>query len=280
MKKIYVLFIALSALLLTGCENDPIIYNGPDFVSFSEKTISKVVRSEADGMVTIEVGCANKSNEARTFTVSVDAANTTAVEGTDFDFVSKSVTIPAGEYVGKIQIKGNYDNLTPEGVTLTLKLDADASMIQEGTTHSVRVNLSRFFEFNMDWLVGAWLAQDVRNGAVLDMTGYGDFYDVEIEKVDENTIVIKGFFQGLPSELEATVDWDNGTISIPIEQYVFTNGGSDHRFFFNIAGSSLVDAPVVGEVNYNGIVTGSYAILNASLSGWFPIITTMKKVEE
>lgn len=280
MKKIYVLFIALSALLLTGCENDPITYSGPDFVSFSEATISKAVRAGEDGIVTVGIGCANKSSEARTFTVSVDAANTTAVEGTDFEFVSKSVTIPAGEYVGKIQIKGNYDNLTPEGVVLTLKLDADASMIQEGTTHSIKINLSRFFEFNMEWLVGAWLAQDVKNGAVLDMTGYGDFYDVEIEKVDENTIVIKGFFQGLPSELEATVDWDNGTISIPIEQYVFTNGGSNHMFFFNIAGSSLVDAPVVGEVNYNGIVTGSYAILNASLSGWFPIITAMKKVEE
>ena len=131
MKNIYILFIALSALFLTGCENDTITYSGPDFVSFSEATISKAIRAGEDGVVSIEIGCAGKSNEDRTFTVAVDAANTTAVEGTDFDFVSKTVKIPAGEYVGKLQIKGNYDNLTPEGVTLTLKLNADEGMIQE-----------------------------------------------------------------------------------------------------------------------------------------------------
>lgn len=76
MKKIYVLFIALSALLLTGCENDSITYSGPDFVSFSEATISKAIRAGEDGVISIEIGCAGKSNEARTFIVSVDAANT------------------------------------------------------------------------------------------------------------------------------------------------------------------------------------------------------------
>ncbi len=274
MKKIYVLFIALSALLLTGCENDPITYNGPDFVSFSEKTISKVVRAGEDGIVTVEIGCANKSSEARTFTVSVDAANTTAVEGTDFEFVSKSVTIPAGEYVGKIQIKGNYDNLTPAGVVLTLKLDADASMIQEGTTQSVRVNLSRFFEFNMEWLEGNWVALDTKNGEP-----EGDPYGMEIEEIAGDTIAIKGLW-GTTAVLKGIVDWNNSQISIPVGQYMYTHSTLGPVYFFNVVGSSLSNKPVVCEVNYKGIVTGSFGILSASYSGWFPYITIMEKAEE
>lgn len=274
MKKIYVLFIALSAFLLTGCENDPITYNGPDFVSFSEKTISKVVRAGEDGIVTVEIGCANKSSEARTFTVSVDAANTTAVEGTDFEFISKSVTIPAGEYAGKIQIKGNYENLTPEIVTLTLKLDADASMIQEATTHSVKINLSRFFEFTMEWLEGAWVAQDFYDGEE-----DGDPYEMEIRKIDNDTIAIKGLF-GTSSALKAIVDWNNSQILIPMGQYLYTHKTAGPMYFFNVIGSSLSSKPVVCEVNYNGIVTGTYGVLNASYSGWFPFVTMMEKAEE
>ncbi|MCM1030259.1 MAG: hypothetical protein NC410_02280 [Oscillibacter sp.] len=251
MKKIYVLFIALSALLLTGCENDPIIYNGPDFVSFSEKTISKVVRSEADGMVTIEVGCANKSNEARTFTVSVDAANTTAVEGTDFDFVSKSVTIPAGEYAGKIQIKGNYDNLTPEGVTLTLNLDVDASMIQEGTTHSVKITMSRFFEVNMEWLCGVWDWTDYD----LSSGEEDDSYQVEITEVDENTVSIYNIWGGGRS-VTATVDWENGVISILPDQviYVHSSYGNVYMDWTNGASFSRT-APISASCTFRGIET-------------------------
>lgn len=274
MKNIYILFIALSALFLTGCENDTITYSGPDFVSFSEATISKAIRAGEDGVVSIEIGCAGKSNEARTFTVAVDAANTTAVEGTDFDFVSKTVTIPAGEYVGKLQIKGNYDNLTPEGVTLTLKLNADEAMIQEGTTTVCKLNLSRFFEFNMDWLEGDWLAADTQNGEP-----DGDPYGMEIEQINGDTIAIKGIW-GTSAVLKGIVDWDNSQIQIPMGQYMYTHNSGGPMYFFNVQGSSLVNGPVICEVSYKGIVTGTYGVLNASYSGWFPFVTTMEKMEE
>ena len=273
MKKIYILFIALSAFFLMGCENDPIHYSGPDFVSFNEGAINKVVKENEDGILEITLGVSKTSNADRTFSVVVDAANTTAVEGQDYEFVNKTVTIPAGKYTGVIKVKGNYDNLTPEAVKLTLNLVADQSMLQEGTTTSVVVNLSRFFEITMDWLEGNWLAQDTKNGA-----NDGDPYDMTIEQINGDTIAIGGLF-GTPSLIKGIVDYDNAQIQIPMQQYMFTHNTLGPVYIFNVVGSSLYNKPIVCDINFRGITTGSYGVLNASYSGWFPYITVMVKEE-
>lgn len=265
MKNIYILFIALSALFLTGCENDTITYSGPDFVSFSEATISKAIRADEDGVVSIEIGCAGKSNEARTFTVAVDAANTTAVEGTDFDFVSKTVTIPAGEYVGKLQIKGNYDNLTPEGVTLTLKLNVDEGMIQEGTTHSIKINLSRFFEVNMEWLCGTWQWTDYTFDGEEDNS-----YEVKITKVDENTISLYNVWDGKKS-ITATVDWANGVINILPDQVIDVDSryGNVYMNWYNNGYSRK--NPIAGTCTFRGIQIGTWGafVHDFQAGAWF-----------
>jgi len=273
MKKIYILFIALSAFFLMGCENDPIHYSGPDFVSFNEGAINKVVKENEDGILEITLGVSKTSNADRTFSVVVDAANTTAVEGQDYEFVNTTVTIPAGEYTGVIKVKGNYENLTPEAVKLTLKLVADQSMLQEGTTTSVVVNLSRFFEITMDWLEGYWLAQDTKNGA-----NDGDPYDMTIEQINGDTIAIGGLF-GTPSVIKGIVDYDNAQIQIPIQQYMFTHNTLGPVYIFNVVGSNLLNKPIVCDINFRGITTGSYGVLSASYSGWFPYVTVMVKEE-
>ena len=273
MKRIYILFIALSAFFITGCQNDPIIYSGPDFVSFDKSTLNQAIKENGDGIVEITLGVSKTSSEDRTFSVTVDAANTTAVEGQDYDFVNKSVTIPAGEYTGVIKVKGYYNNLTPDAVKLTLNLVADQSMLQEGTTTKVAINLSRFFEITMDWLEGNWLAQDTKNGA-----NDGDPYDMRIEQINGDTIAIGGLF-GTPSVIKGIVDYDNSQIQIPIQQYMFTHDELGPVYIFNVVGSSLINAPIVCDINFKGITTGSYGILSASYSGWFPYVTILSKEE-
>lgn len=273
MKKIYILFIALSAFFLMGCENDPIHYSGPSFVSFNEGTVNKVVKENEDGILEITLGVSQTSNEDRSFSVSVDAANTTAVEGQDYDFVNKSVTIPAGEYTGVIKVKGYYDKLTPDAVKLTLNLVADQSMLQEGTTTQIAINLSRFFEVTMDWLEGEWSAQDTKNGE-----NDGEAYDMEIQQINGDTIAISGLF-GTSSVIKGIVDYDNSQIQIPIQQYMFTHATLGPVYLFNVIGSSLVNRPIVCDINFRGITTGSYGILNPSYSGWFPYVTILSKKE-
>lgn len=274
MKKLYILLIFLLSIGLWGCDDHEAgVYKGGDFVTFLNKTENKVIRENEDGITEIKIGVAKKSNTDRTFSVTVDAANTTAVEGQDYDFVNKNVTIPAGEFVGAIKVKGYYDNLTPEAVKLTLNLVADQSMLQEGTTTSVVVNLSRFFEITMDWLEGNWLAQDTKNGA-----NDGDPYDMTIEQINGDTIAIGGLF-GTPSVIKGIVDYDNAQIQIPIQQYMFTHNTLGPVYIFNVVGSSMLNKPIVCDINFRGITTGSYGVLNASYSGWFPYITVMVKEE-
>lgn len=271
------LFVALSALLLAGCENEPITYSGPDFVSFTKKTVSKAVRKDEDGIVSIQIGVANKSNEARTFAVSVDAENTTAVEGKDFDFVTKSVTIPAGEYVGDIQIKGYYDNLTPEGVTLTLNLDDNAGMIQEGTTHSVKISLSRYFKVDMEWLCGSWEWTDYN----LKSGEEDDSYEVKITKVDDNTVSLYNVWGGKKS-ITATVDWDKGLLNILPDQviYIHSKYGNVYMDWYNNGYSRK--NPIVGTCTFRGIAIGGWGAfvhdysVGASFGGLY---SSLKKME-
>lgn len=275
MKKLYILLIFLLTLSLWGCDDhEADVYKGGDFVTFLNKTENKVVRENEDGIIEVQIGVAKKSNTDRTFSVTVDAAKTTAVEGQDYDFVNKNVTIPAGEFVGAIKIKGNYDNLTPEGVKLTLNLNADEALIQAGTTiATTTVNLSRFFEVTMDWLQGNWMAQDTKDGA-----NDGDTYDMTIQQINGDTIAIGGLF-GTPSVIKGIVSFNDSQIEIPIQQYMFDHNTLGPVYIFNVVGTSLRNEPIICNIDFKGITTGSYGILNTSYSGWFPYITIMTKEE-
>ena len=97
MKKLYILLIFLLSIGLWGCDDHEAgVYKGNDFVTFLNKTENKIIRENEDGITEIKIGVAKKSNTDRTFSVTVDAANTTAVEGQDYDFINKNVTIPSG----------------------------------------------------------------------------------------------------------------------------------------------------------------------------------------
>ena len=267
MKKIYILFIALSAFFLMGCENDPIHYSGPDFVSFNEGAINKVVKENEDGILEITLGVSKTSNADRTFSVVVDAANTTAVEGQDYDFVNKSVIIPAGKYTGTIKIKGYYNNLPKEGdKKLVLKLDADEGMLQEGTTTSMAIYLSRFFELKMDWLVGTWVwtDYDYSTGETTD----DDTYLVEITKVSDNKITIYNVWAG-GKTINATVDLEEGQIIIDPDQviYVHSSYGDITMDYFD--GQTVKDKNIIGQCTFRGISIAGWTAYTWSGGGYF-----------
>lgn len=273
MKRLYFLTIVLFTLVLSGCKNDAVLFDGPTFLEFINSTDKLLVKDTDTGILEIEVGISNKTKEDMTINIVVDETKSTAVEGRDFSFVTKTVTIPAGQNIGKFSIKANYDNLTPEGVVLVIKMDVDASLIQEAIGNEMTINLSRFFEVSMEWLTGNWKAQDNYKGA-----DDGEPYDVVIEEVDETHIIFWGL-AGAEEGIEAKVDWDNSQIIIDWGQYVFTHQELGHCFIFNVVGSSLINAPIQCEITYKGIVTGSYGILNQEYSGWFPFFTTLTKPE-
>lgn len=268
MKKLYILLIFLLSIGLWGCDDHEAgVYKGNDFVTFLNKTENKIIRENEDGITEIKIGVAKKSNTDRTFSVTVDAANTTAVEGQDYDFINKNVTIPAGEFVGVIKIKGYYDNLTPEGVKLTLKLNADEALIQAGTTiTTTTVNLSRFFEITMDWLEGVWVwtDYDYSTGETTD----DDTYLVEITKVSDNKITIYNVWAG-GKTINATVDLEEGQIIIDPDQviYVHSSYGDITMDYFD--GQTVKDKNIIGQCTFRGISIAGWTAYTWSGGGYF-----------
>lgn len=268
MKKLYILLIFLLSIGLWGCDDHEAgVYKGNDFVTFLNKTENKIIRENEDGITEIKIGVAKKSNTDRTFSVTVDAANTTAVEGQDYDFINKNVTIPAGEFVGVIKIKGYYDNLTPEGVKLTLKLNADEALIQAGTTiTTTTVNLSRFFEITMDWLEGVWVwtDYDYSTGETTD----DDTYLVEITKVSDNKITIYNVWAG-GKTINATVDLEEGQIIIDPDQviYVHSSYGDITMDYFD--GQTVKDKAIIGQCTFRGISIAGWTAYTWSGGGYF-----------
>ncbi len=267
MKRIYILFIALSAFFITGCQNDPIIYSGPDFVSFDKSTLNQAIKENGDGIIEITLGVSKTSDKDRTFSVIVDAANSNAIEGQDYDFVNKSVIIPAGKYTGTIKIKGYYNNLPKEGdKKLVLKLDADEGMLQEGTTTSMAIYLSRFFELKMDWLVGTWVwtDYDYSTGETTD----DDTYVVEITKVSDNKITIYNVWAG-GKTINATVNVEEGQIIIDPDQviYVHSSYGDITMDYFD--GQTVKDKNIIGQCTFRGISIAGWTAYTWSGGGYF-----------
>lgn len=255
MKRLYFLTIIFITLVLTSCNNDPVLYNGPTFLEFTNSSANLVVRANT-GTLECEVGISNKAKEDMTINIAVVAEKTTAVEGRDFDFVSKTVTIPAGKNVGTFQIKGNYANLTPEGVRLVVKMDVEDALLQENIGNEMTINLSRFFEVTMEWICGnwTWTDYDFNTGETTE----SDTYTVSITEAGDNKIEITNVWDG-GRTITATVDLENSHISIDPNQVIFVhnNYGNTYMNYFNGSAYSRT-LPISGECTFRGI----------SIDGW------------
>lgn len=270
MKKLYIVLIFLLSISLWGCEDHEAgVYKGGDFATFLKETENKAIRENEDGIIEVKIGVAQKSDTDRTFSVTVDAANTTAVEGRDYDFVNKDVTIPAGEFIGVIKIKAYYTNLTPEGVKLTLNLNTDEALIQTGTTViTTTLNLSRFFEVTMDWLEGIWVwtDYDYSTGETTDE----DTYLVKITKVSDNKITIYNVWAG-GMTINATVDLEEGEIIIDPDQVIVVHSnplyGNITMDYFD--GQTVKDKDIIGQCTFRGISIAGWTAYTWSGGGYF-----------
>ncbi len=126
MKKIkYILksSLAVFALLaMTSCEEDLLIYTGDgDATAFSfARTAETVPFCTPTATITVEATKASSVDRTVNFTVN---AGSTAAPG-EYNLPATSVTIPAGEYLGSVEMSVNFGAI-PDGQTSTLILDID-----------------------------------------------------------------------------------------------------------------------------------------------------------
>jgi len=256
MKK-YILLIcsAIVVFSMTTCTEEGMEFDnyggkGLAFTHFVGSSQSLAAKTDAY-TATIQVSSTAKSDAARTYTLNVDPLST-AVEGTHYTLSSKTVTIPAGEYAGSVTITANLDNLTPETVTANFSIDSE-DFIDYGRQYSVSMYL--FFEVSWDWLLGSWIWTDYYMGAPDDQ------YEVEITKIDDNTIGITNIWDG-EMTIEATVDFDNSKIIIKPRQpyYDYWEDGESYGFLYmdQCASDDWHDYstvnPIIGNCSFDGTI--------------------------
>lgn len=153
--KSFIIF-AAAALVLNGCgEAEPIIYDGPVFVSFTDGTMADYFVQADNTPFPVQVGI--PSPHGSDITIDLEVLYASGEAGTHYDLPS-SVTIPAGDVVATIPVKGYFDNLAggrKDTVMFQLLGEEVASFDTAYTVY-----LQQFCPFDIANFEGDWTANE------------------------------------------------------------------------------------------------------------------------
>lgn len=162
---------AATALVLNSCgEADPILYDGPTFVSFTDGTEGSYFVQSDNATYPIQVGLPKAADSD--FSVSIEVVSTTATAGTHYD-IPTSVTISKGEVVADIEFQGYFDELSGRKDTVVFQLAGD-QVASFDTAYTVI--FQQYCPLEISEFVGDWTANEVS-----DYSGAYDPYTVTFE---------------------------------------------------------------------------------------------------
>lgn len=190
MKKIsFYPFTVLVFLLaaLTGCESEPVIYSGNEYVMFSDSVHSMPVTPDTDKIFNVTVSTSKAFDQDRNYAVELVINKSNAIEGRHFDLVSNNVLIKAGELTGNVQIKGYYDNIVyGDSLAFTLRLLAPKETVWDLYGNETNISIIKCIPFSIDDYVG--------NLKMMATFPYGEsvktFY-LKSEKLNDSTLIIR-----------------------------------------------------------------------------------------
>lgn len=130
MKIIYKLsYIFFFAAFLTSCEEEVVKYDtngGKEAYLFTQEESDLPIGVDGASSVMVEVGATTKSNSDRVIPITIDPSSTATPD--QYSINAASLVIPAGEFVGHVEIIGNFDAV-PDGAAPTLVLNLDTTGI-------------------------------------------------------------------------------------------------------------------------------------------------------
>lgn len=211
--KSFIIFAAV-ALVLNSCgDPEPIIYDGPLFVSFTGGTSGHYFVQEGNTPFPVQVGI--PSPVANDVTVQIELISATGEEGTQFDLPS-SVTIRAGEVISAVPVKGYFEHLAGRKDTISFQLVGD-EVANFDTAYTLI--LQQFCTFDINTFTGPYSC---------DEEGYG-VYEVNftIDTTRANAILNDNFWNyaapGQKLQYVFTGDFDQVVI-IPEQEFTFGDG--------------------------------------------------------
>lgn len=213
MKKNIFKFVALffAVGFLFSCQEDEVFYdvNGNNTLAgfVNERGNLAVFETGLDSYE-IEVGVTTVSNVDRTIALTINNELTTALP-TEYSIDNATLNVPAGSFVGKVLVKGNFAALAP---TVTKVLVLELADVTGGnvSNDNKRFALSIFpaCEYNRDSFIGSYEA--VRGANI---------YDVEITAGEgPNDLLIQNIHGAYPSsvtKITLSGDVSNPVISFP-----------------------------------------------------------------
>ena len=254
MKKIlYTIIVALS-LGFASCTDEGGIdcntYDGKGLEFLHFATSGSFLIEKDTEAIEVKVGITSASDQDRTFNISIDESST-AVEGRDFKLASRTVTIPAGQYIGTILIEPLYETMNQDETT-TVVLELDTELISPAYGKTTQLNFTYAFTVDMDYLCGIWSGTDYN----IDGSTEGP-WNITISKKSDNEIYIENFWDG-GEIIVANVNFDDMTITIPAKQIIYK-----HATYGDCWLSYYKD-----NVNVDKAVTGTLSALGLRINNW------------
>jgi hypothetical protein len=243
MKKLILILGVFAALVGCSADEQATYQDSQAFIGFISSSVDLKVPINSSSSVDLVLRASNKSSVARTYNVSLIAAETDANIAT-YSFPA-TFTIPAGSYTGNLTITGTDNNLIDSRIRkITLQIsgfganesfDNNKAVINMVEFCAVNpVTFSGNFSSNTWWIGGPSVNQVVAGSAA-------------------NTLSIKGFFSDNAARPDFNITYNPNnnnrvTFTEVFTGYTVANGPIWARMSTNAANVSSVDA-CTGRVN-------------------------------
>lgn len=215
--KILSIGFVLTMVALASCEEQKILFEGPDFVRFTDTTLT--YKESQGAPVTVSVHVVGKPlNQALTVNYTVGGS---AREGRDYTIEGTKgvVTIPAGKLFGTIQVNliNNANNiLESQDIVFTLTGVSPNTDLQLGFGKNNRIGKTLTLTIQDDCLLSGFYTGSRRTN-----TGTAQVKDIEISSLNCKTYNVANWNVGGLFNFNATkaqvsfVDNGDNTLTIP-----------------------------------------------------------------
>ena len=238
MKKILGIFslATLVLFLFTGCEQEKVAYEGPDYIMFSDSLYLIPVEKDGD-FLEIPISATRSCDHDRTIAVEIIDKESVAVEGKHYEIESNTVTIPAGKLATSIKVRGIYENVgVADSLGFHIRLvipeekqwdmygvDADVVMRKvcpfdihdfEGWCTLTSTYMQAYMK-NIDMKLVKTVVDTTAENTIIMKDYFYDGYDVKIKFLTENPLTPDIEMEDQPfgpTEIPFEFIWGDGTI--------------------------------------------------------------------
>lgn len=208
MKKLLIGCVAAVAALigLVGCEQDKVVYSGPNYLMFSD-TLYHCAVQETNEIFDVPVSATVAAGYDRTFAIEVIDRKSNAIEGRHYKILSNTVTIKAGEMAANVEVQGIYENIgITDSLGFALRLIVPESEQWKMYGTETKVVLQKVCPFDINSFTGyckvtsTYFASFMENVDMRLVTS-------DVVEGEENTIVVHGlFYDGYDTKIKFNRD--------------------------------------------------------------------------